>query len=449
MAELINQVMEEALVKLVNKGGFNSKTCIDNYQVVNLWIYDQNMLNAVLKECKYKDFGNVFDYEEELPQPRVMGGMEVHGNFDMYQRIGVSKKFKSVVFYSADAYSIACSFIVDTSKLKKFLKIVKPILKQDTGMNIFRNTDFSCADNEYIEICASVEDKTKQVDVAKRKVPEENLVFDDESTINEVMGDISTFFEKKTEDLYERLQLTYKRGIILYGDPGNGKSAMIRQIIRTIPNLTKIIINPNVGNHNVTKILQSLTKALNGKHAMIVIEDIDSLITDRNRSEFLNILDGVDVKSGAYFMGTTNYPDRIDPAFMNRSGRFDRTYKINNPSEGTRRLFFTSRKIGKLLAEYKVFKDDSISDTDDGVVELFVKNTHDLPMASLKEMITSTSYLLACNNDMTIEEAVEKTFNTINGSREEHAASHNAYLNKMRGPGQSAPIRLDDDDDEF
>jgi SpoVK/Ycf46/Vps4 family AAA+-type ATPase len=138
-------------------------------------------------------------------------------------------------------------------------------------------------------------------------------------------------------------------------------------------------------------------------------------------------LDGVDIKSGIYFIGTTNYPDRIDPAFMNRSGRFDRTYEIGNPLEHTRKKFFESRKIGKLLAEYKVYNDDSIPDSDDGVVDLFVKNSQDLPMASLKELITSTSYLLAADTDMTIEDAVSKSYATLIDSRKKHLEAHQMY----------------------
>jgi len=430
MSGLIDKNMEECLVKLVNGHLPDSKVYLERYQRINFYIFDQNVFNAIMKEFKFKDIGNVYDFPDVLPQPESIGTFDMMAGFDLFQRIAISKKINSVLFYSVDTYSICSTFLIDVDHLKKFLKKTKDIIRQDTGANIFRDVDFHCDGKEYIEIMDAIEDKTKPVDVLKKKVPDENLVFDEKSTINDVMNDITTFFKDETHKLYDKLELPYKRGIILFGDPGNGKSAMIRQIIRVVPSIIKVVINPNV--MNVTRILQSLTKALDSKQAIIVIEDIDSLITERNRSEFLNILDGVDIRSGIYFIGTTNYPDKIDPAFMNRSGRFDRTYKIDNPAENTRKIFFESRKIGKLLAEYKVHRDINIADTDDGVVDLFVKYSDNLPMASLKELITSTSYLLASEPDMTVEEAVEKSYNSLVSIRTEHANSHNAYKKQQR-----------------
>ena len=253
------------------------------------------------------------------------------------------------------------------------------------------------------------------------------------------MGDITIFFKDETRKLYEKMQIAYKRGIILYGDPGNGKSALIREVIRHNSKVIKVMINPNV--ENITKILSALIKSLAGKYVIIIIEDIDSLITNRNRSEFLNILDGVDIKSGIYFIGTTNYPDQIDPAFMNRSGRFDRTYKVENPTAEVRLAYFRDRNIGELLSEYKVYKDDSKPDNDEGVVDLFVKNSADLAMATLKEVMTSTQYMLAGNPDMSVEEAVEKTYNLLTTSRNEHAEAHDKYKQRTTNDFRLSGVR--------
>jgi SpoVK/Ycf46/Vps4 family AAA+-type ATPase len=56
---------------------------------------------------------------------------------------------------------------------------------------------------------------------------------------------------------------------------------------------------------------------------VLVIEDIDSM-PEGVRSYFLNTLDGVTSKEGIFLIGTTNYPEKIDPGLMNRGGRFDR-----------------------------------------------------------------------------------------------------------------------------
>lgn len=430
----VDSSFEKAMVKLLNvnylQGG---DTYLEHYQRIDMYIYDENVLSNILEECKYKDVGNVYEYDDILPQPETIRSYDIPSDFNLFQRIAVSKKFNSIMFFTSSDHTIYCCFLVDVKKLKKFTGKTKNILKRDSGVNIFRDTDFTCNEKEYIEISGDQEDgerTTRKVDVFKKIVINEHLVFDSGSVLSQVMDDINTFFKKETMKLYTKLDLPYKRGIILYGDPGNGKSAMIREIIRVIPNIIKVNINPNI--ENVTRILQSLVKALGGKQAIVIIEDIDSLITDRNRSEFLNILDGVDIKSGIYFIGTTNYPERIDPAFMNRSGRFDRAYKIDNPNEVTRKIFFESRKIGKLLAEYKVFKDSKKPDTDEGVISLFVKYSDNLPMASLKELITTTSYMLASNTELSVEEAVSSAYNMLTNSRNEHSEMHTKFINRRR-----------------
>lgn len=426
----MDREMEAALIELVNDRLNNDDVYLIDYQKVDFYVFSENIITDILRSCKFTDIGNVYDFVSILPQPEIIDGFDLSINFDLFQRIAVSKKFNSIAFYSIESNGIHCTFLVDTEHLKKFSKNTKAILQQDSRANLFREIDFRCKDRVYIEVSDATGDNMKPADVLKKKVAKEKFIFDENSIIVEVMNDIYKFFKEETRKLYEKMQITYKRGIILYGDPGNGKSAMIREIIRSVQDITKVVINPNVT--NVTRILSSLIKSLDGRSAIIIIEDIDSLITGRNRSEFLNILDGVDVKSGVYFIGTTNYPDQIDPAFMNRSGRFDRTYKIDNPSEVARKIFFQSRNIGELLSEYKVYTDENIADSDEGVVDLFVKHSHDLPMASLKEIMTSTQYLLASNKEMSIEEAVEKSYATISSSKSEHAATHEKFKKKQR-----------------
>ena len=267
-------------------------------------------------------------------------------------------------------------------------------------------------------------DEDKVVSVQKKKLPKENLVYDTNSELFNVMSDIKLFFKKDTKELYKKMNILYKRGIIIHGEPGNGKTAMIREIIRQLSNVTTIIINPNTP--RVTFILSELINALKEKPAIIVIEDIDSVIMNNNRSEFLNILDGINMKSGIYFIGTTNYPERIDAAFVNRSGRFDRLYKIPNPNETIRRLFFRSSKINELLEGYKVHKDNSENNNLD-IVELFVKYSDDLSMANLKELMISTQYMLISNRDRSIEEILEINYNLLKTIKTEHDTAHNEY----------------------
>lgn len=57
---------------------------------------------------------------------------------------------------------------------------------------------------------------------------------------------------------------------------------------------------------------------------VVVMEDLDSLINDQNRSFFLNQLDGIEGNDGLLVIATTNHFERLDAGLKNRPSRFDR-----------------------------------------------------------------------------------------------------------------------------
>ena len=65
---------------------------------------------------------------------------------------------------------------------------------------------------------------------------------------------------------------------------------------------------------------------------VLVLEDLDSLVNAQNRSYFLNQLDGFEKNVGLIVLATTNHPDRIDPAILDRPSRFDRKYTFELPA---------------------------------------------------------------------------------------------------------------------
>lgn len=432
MSYTMTKELEEKIVELVNSRIKDPISIeMDDYNVLSFSVSTEVILYEIIKTLKLKDLGPITKFPKVLPQQVEYTGYQIIADPDRYKRLATSKKFNCVLLYTVDKYDISCDIICDVDYTEKIIKKIRKLTLSDDAKMIFNSEDLKCdPDGEYIEICKSDDDK-KEVKTVKKTLTKENLVFEEGSTITGVISDIKTFFTDETQKLYSKLDIPYKRGIILYGDPGNGKSSMIREIIRTTPNVLKVVVNSNAG--YIPKILSALLKHLNGENCIIVMEDFDAIIDNSNRSELLNILDGVDIKSGVFFIGTTNYYDRIDPAFMNRSGRFDRSYKIDNPSEQTRRLYFESRNIDILLSEHPVYS-ESEEDTSKSVIDLFTEYSHDMPMANLKELITSVSYLLASNSNKTIKDAIVEVSNIISGNRESHIKSHENYECKKNKP---------------
>lgn len=66
------------------------------------------------------------------------------------------------------------------------------------------------------------------------------------------------------------------------------------------------------------------SKARQSAPCVMILEDLDSLINDNNRSFFLNQLDGLESNDGLLIIGTTNHFERLDPGLSTRPSRFDR-----------------------------------------------------------------------------------------------------------------------------
>jgi transitional endoplasmic reticulum ATPase len=64
----------------------------------------------------------------------------------------------------------------------------------------------------------------------------------------------------------------------------------------------------------------------------LVFEDLDSLVTDRVRSFFLNEVDGMQSNDGILMVGSTNHLERLDPGIAKRPSRFDRKFFFPNPN---------------------------------------------------------------------------------------------------------------------
>ncbi len=430
-----NSQLEEGLLQLTNSFFYDKGVHLEknDYQKGKLFIYDSLTLAKIIKEFKFKDVGGIYDFEGILPQPDLLSTVELLGNADLFYRICLSKKYNSIMVFTGKEYSIDIIFMIDKDHFTKFSKKLTKIMRSDSRVKALADIEFTTKRDEFNEISDVTNDETKPFEILTKKSVDENLIFTKNSTLDSVLFDIQKFFDHNTKKLFAEMKIAYKRGIILYGDPGNGKSSMIREIIRSMSGVAKIVINPNV--MNLTRVLSTVLASMKNKPAIIVIEDIDSLITSKNRSEFLNLLDGVDLQSGTYFIGTTNYPERIDPAFMNRAGRFDRTFKIDNPDEETKREFFKSRKIAKLMREFDIFEDPDKDESNEAIINLFVENSANLPMASLKELIISTLYGLAMGKYRSVEAAVKDIYKTLISNKKEHESEHEKFNKESRDDG--------------
>ncbi|NYF24603.1 ATP-binding protein [Sporosarcina sp. JAI121] len=205
----------------------------------------------------------------------------------------------------------------------------------------------------------------------------------EETMKSDIFRTIDEFF-KDDGLFYKEYGLPYKRGILLYGAPGNGKTTLVRSITgSTSAPVIYWQITEHTGSYSVQEVFSTVARMA---PAILVIEDIDSM-PEHTRSSFLNTLDGARVRSGLFIIGTTNYPEKIDPALINRAGRFDSTYELPSPSAEIRRNYM------KKLDKKGLFNNEQLDE--------ITKRTEGLSVSQLNELYMSVA--LGFHYDGTIE----------------------------------------------
>lgn len=208
--------------------------------------------------------------------------------------------------------------------------------------------------------------------------------------IGEILKDIKLFWKKA--ELYKSYKLMHKRGILLYGDPGCGKSGILQLCMKHIINeLSGVVIN--IKNEESIKayveVIPRLRQIEPNRPLVVIIEDIDSIAGESNYSTsvLLNILDGIKQIENVVYIATTNYPEKLEERITNRPSRFDRRYYVAPPSREVRKSYLEN-KIG----------DNKI----DINIEKWLDDTDDLSMSHLKELFISVILL-----DNKYENAIE------------------------------------------
>jgi len=154
----------------------------------------------------------------------------------------------------------------------------------------------------------------------------------------EIQDDFAQFFASR--EVYEKHGVPWKRGVLLIGPPGNGKSHTVKALINSL-NLPCLYVKSFLSEYrnDQRNIKAAFKRARQTTPCILVLEDLDSLINDKNRSFFLNELDGFAANTGVVVLATTNHPERLDPAILNRPSRFDRKYHFELPGQEERATY--------------------------------------------------------------------------------------------------------------
>ncbi len=140
------------------------------------------------------------------------------------------------------------------------------------------------------------------------------------------------------------------KGILLYGQPGTGKTLLAKALAKESETNFIAVKGPQLLSmwlgESERGVREVFRKARQAAPCIIFFDEIDSLaprrgagetqLTERVVSQFLSELDGIEELKGVVVLAATNRMDRVDPALL-RPGRFDYLVELPAPDRAARR----------------------------------------------------------------------------------------------------------------
>lgn len=298
-----------------------------SFESEKIWKINKDELKELLKKeaedkklfhCPFFSIDKVFNSVNELPDLIDLNdnnNWEIEYKDDFYGT-SIQKKPVSINHLIEEEQDN------DSSNIFSFSNLLKDISKNDRNENNDSNE-------------------------RKRFIP--NITFEDIGGVETIIDQIREVIELplKHPEIYQHLGIKPHKGILLYGDPGNGKTLIAKAIANEVKAHFIPISGPELiskwhgeSEENLRKIFK---EARDLQPSIIFFDEIDSVAQKRSDdvnarldakfvNQLLTLMDGMEGYEHVTILASTNRPELLDDALL-RPGRFDYKIEIQRPDE--------------------------------------------------------------------------------------------------------------------